>query len=247
MKGFDHCLLLGISLTAALCKLLGLSEDQTAHAIGIAASTITPLVTPRASYTNEWKGFMSSLVAFNCVNIVLLAKEGMTGPIEVFEGPKGYKDAFDMELKYEWRNENFELIKNCVLKSYNAEVHAQSLIEAALELKKQHRFKTEEIKEIKAATFLTAYHIVGGGEYGDRMKVHSKEQADHSLPYLLAVALLDGDVYPEQFLPKRIMKEDVQNLLKKVKVHTKFPLHKPKKIAGVLDSYTEAYPEKNFH
>jgi 2-methylcitrate dehydratase len=101
MKGFDHCLLLGISLTAALCKLLGLSEDKTAHAIGIAASTITPLVTPRASYTNEWKGFMSSLVAFNCINIVLLAKEGMTGPIEVFEGPKGYKDAFDMELKYE--------------------------------------------------------------------------------------------------------------------------------------------------
>jgi len=40
------------------------------------------------------------------------------------------------------------------------------------------------------------------------------------------------------------MKEDVQNLLKKVKVHTKFPLHKPKKIAGVLDSYTEAYPDK---
>ena len=53
-------------------------------------------------------------------------------------------------------------------------------------------FHPTEIESVEVTTFLTAYHIVGGGLYGDRKEVHSKEQADHSLPYVLAVLLLDG-------------------------------------------------------
>ena len=149
-----------------------------------------------------------------------------------------------MELKFDWRKDKFDLVKKCVLKNYNAEVHAQSLIEAALDLKTLHRFDASEIVSIEVSTFLTVYHIIGGGEYGERMNVQSKEQADHSLPYILAATLLDDQLYPEQFSPKRIMKGDVQNLLKKVKVKTNFPLHKPKQVAGVLDPYTAAYPDK---
>jgi 2-methylcitrate dehydratase len=48
--------------------------------------------------------------------------------------------------------------------------------------------------------------------------VRSKEEADHSLPYLLAVALLDGQVLPEQYLPGRILADDVQDLLRRVEV-----------------------------
>src|SRR5205085_1769476 len=87
-------------------------------------------------------------------------------------------------------------------------------------------------------------HIVGNGAYGDRTKVYSKEQADHSMPYVIAAVLLDDELYPEQFLPGRINQDDVQQLLKKVNVHTKSPLHKPVKLAGILDPYTSAYPEK---
>ena len=61
--------------------------------------------------------------------------------------------------------------------------------------------------------------------------VETKEQADHSLPYLLAVALLDHDVMPAQFTPERIIKPDVQGLLKKVSVR---PNHE----------YTDQYPRK---
>jgi len=74
--------------------------------------------------------------------------------------------------------------------------------------------------------------------------VHSKEQADHSLFYLAAVALLDGEIYPEQFEPERINRSDVQELLQKIHIDTKFPLHKPIMVAGMLDPYTIAYPEK---
>jgi 2-methylcitrate dehydratase len=244
IKGFDHTALLGYSLTAAICKLMDLSEVQTAHALGIAGSSINPLVTSRASYTYEWKGLASSLVAKNCVGIALLAKEGMTGPLAVFEGPKGFHEIYGMELKYDWLQEDFSLIRKCILKSYNSEVHTQPSLEAVLELKHEHVFSAADIEEVDITTFLTSYHIVGGGAYGDRKKVFSKEQADHSLPYVVAVALLDGQVYPAQLTGERINKSDVQELLLKVNVHTGFPLHKPLLLAGILDPYTAAYPEK---
>ena len=243
-EGIDHTLLLGYSLITGIAKLIDLTKEQTAHALGIAGTSISPMVTSRASYTYEWKGFASSLDAFNCMNIALLAQQGMTGPIALFEGPKGFEEIFGMKLDYDWSKENFELIKKCVLKEYNAEVHSQATLEAAIELKQQHNFSADDIEKIDVTTFLTAYHIIGSGSYGDRKIVATKEQADHSLFYLTAVLLLDGEIYPEQFETERIERQDVQQLLQKVFVHTSFPLHKPVVVAGILDPYTEAYPDK---
>lgn len=244
IKGFDHTLLFAYSVTAGLCRLLSLPVDETANALAIAGCSFNPLVVCRASYTKEWKGLMSSMVALGCMNIVLQAKHGISGPTQIFEGAKGFSNETGMELKYNWEEDYFDLIPKCVLKNYNAEVHTQSLIEAALQLKQKHKINPEKIENIEILTFLTAYHIVGGGEYGDRYTVFSKEQADHSLPYVIAAALLDDGLYPEQFADNRINQSDVQQLLKKVKVKTKFPFHKPKEAAGFLDPYTKAYPDK---
>jgi 2-methylcitrate dehydratase len=80
--------------------------------------------------------------------------------------------------------------------------------------------------------FKQAYDITGHGEEaGDKYDVHSKEQADHSLPYLVAVALLDGEVSPRQFNQERICRGDVQQLLRKV--HTLRD-----------DTYTQRYPDQ---
>ncbi|SEL53178.1 2-methylcitrate dehydratase [Chitinophaga rupis] len=243
-KGIDHTALLAMSVTAALGKMFSLTEEQTAHAIGIAGSTFNTTVTTRASYTYEWKGFASSLVALGCTNIILLAKEGVTGPVNYFEGPMGFKEEFGMDPAFDCAPGDFSRIKKCVLKSYNAEVHTQPAVEAMLELRQQHNIIPAEVEEISVTTFLTAYHIVGGGKYGTRKLVQTKEQADHSLPYLLAVALLDGEVLPGQFLPERIRRADVQALLQKVEVHTMLPLKTPRKLAEKIDPYTVPYPEK---
>jgi 2-methylcitrate dehydratase len=243
-EGIDHTLLVSYSMTVAAAKLMGLTTEQAAHALAIAGCSLAAMVTSRASYTYEWKGLASSMDALDCINIVLLAKQGMTGPLASFEGPKGFQEVFGMKLDYDWEHETFELIPKCVLKRYNAEVHAQASIEALLQLKEELQLSGDEIERVDITTFLTAYHIIGGGAYGDRKIVASKEQADHSLPYLAAVALIDGDIYPAQFEPGRIRQQDVQELLKKVQVHTGFPLHEPVSLAGVLDPYTQAYPEK---
>jgi 2-methylcitrate dehydratase len=243
-EGIDHTLLLAYSMIAGVSRLFDLNNEQAAHALAIAGCSIAPLVTSRASYTSEWKGFASSADALNCINISLLAKEGMTGPVASFEGPKGFKDVFNMKLDYNWKNESFELISKCVLKKYNAEVHSQSAIEAICQIKKENNFRTEDIESVDITTFLTAFHIIGGGAYGDRENVHSKEQADHSLFYLAAIALIEGEVYPEHFLPETITRKDVQALLKKVHIDTSIPFHKPVTVAGMLDPYTIAYPDK---
>lgn len=244
IEGIDHTLMLGYSIIAGIARLLGLNKEQTAHALAITGTSISPMATSRASYTYEWKGFASSLDAFDCINIAFLAKQGMTGPVALFEGPKGFEEVFNMKLDYDWSKENFELISKCVLKQYNSEVHSQATLEALDQLRRRDGFSTENIEKIDIHTFLTAYHIIGSGSYGDRKIVETKEQADHSLFYQAAVLLLDGEIYPDQYEPERINREDVQQLLKKVFVHTGFPLHEPVKVAGMLDPYTRSYPDK---
>jgi 2-methylcitrate dehydratase len=243
-EGFDHTLLLGYSLAASVGRLLRLDEAQLAHAIAMTGCTVNPIVTCRASYTYEWKGFTSSMVASDCINIVMLAKEGMTGPLSLFEGPRGFSDIFSMNLEHDWSAADFDIIRRCILKQFNAEVHGQSALETATSLKKKHGFSAADIQSVDVTTFLTCYRIIGGGAYGDRHNVQSKEQADHSLPYVLAVLLIDDEVYPEQFNEQRILKSDVQELLKKVKIKTMVPFHEPAQVAGALDPYTVVYPRK---
>jgi hypothetical protein len=94
-----------------------------------------------------------------------------------------------------------------------------------VELARQNKIDPNKVVSIKADVFQLAYNFAGGGLYGVDKVIRTKEQADHSLPYLLAVALLDGDVMPAQFQPGRIARADVQQLLKKVSVPTEPGIH----------------------
>src|SRR5271166_1978307 len=85
-----------------------------------------------------------------------------------------------------------------------------------LELRNAHPFDPKDVAGIVGEVFQDAYDFTGGGKFGPKTNVHTKEDADHSLPYLLAVAAIDGDVQPAQLDPARIAKPDVQGLLKKV-------------------------------
>jgi 2-methylcitrate dehydratase len=100
-----------------------------------------------------------------------------------------------------------------------------------VELARQKKIDPGKVLSIEADVFQLAYDFAGGGLYGVDKVIQTKEQADHSLPYLLAVALLDGDVMPAQFKPGRIIEPDVQGLLKKVSIR---PNHE----------YTDQYPAK---
>jgi 2-methylcitrate dehydratase len=151
--------------------------------------------------------------------IVFLARLGITGPLVVIEGEKGLMDAVTGMFEIDWSREDLERVRRTILKKYNAEIHSQSAIEGVLALKQRHQFRPDEVEQISLETFDVAYHIIGGGDEGNKTSgITSKEQADHSLPYILAVAALDGTVMPEQYLADRIRRTDVQQLLRRVVV-----------------------------
>jgi 2-methylcitrate dehydratase len=104
------------------------------------------------------------------------------------------------------------------VKKYNAEFHSQSALEGILELRDAHQLPPEDVERVEIDIFDVAYNIIGGGEEGNKQNVRTKEEADHSLPYMVAVALLDGEVTPVQYTPRRIGRADVQTLLRKVTV-----------------------------
>lgn len=165
---------------------------------------------------------------------------GITGPLEIFEGNKGFMEAIAGPFELEWQQENLEAVRRTNVKQYNAEFHSQSALEGILELKEFYQVRPGEIGRIEIEIFDVAYHIIGGGEEGNKHRVRTKEEADHSLPYLVAVALLDGEVTPAQYVPERIVREDVQALLRKVMVRLddalsqRFPAEMPCRIRVFL-------------
>jgi 2-methylcitrate dehydratase len=70
-----------------------------------------------------------------------------------------------------------------------------------VELARQNKIDPTTILSIEADVTRMTCDFAGGGLYGVDKVIKTKAQADHSLPYLLAVALLDGDVMPAQFDP----------------------------------------------
>jgi len=184
----------------------------------ISGTAFNALRVTRTGSLSNWKGLAYPNTAFGCTHAAFLAMRGITGPLEVFEGNKGFMDAIAGRFEIDWSQEDLERVTQTILKRYNAEIHSQSALEGILDLKREHGLTAPEIEQIDLEIFDVAFHIIGGGEEGEKRTVQTKEAADHSLPYLLAVALLDDDVTPAQYAPERIRRADVQALLQKVRV-----------------------------
>src|SRR4051794_39084591 len=89
-RGWDHTTYGSLSASLAASKLLGLSHEQTLHALGIAGTTGTALRLTRAGELSMWKGCAFAFAARNGVFAASLASEGMTGPAPLFEGDMGF-------------------------------------------------------------------------------------------------------------------------------------------------------------
>jgi 2-methylcitrate dehydratase len=218
-KGFDHVTQGAYAVAGGVSKILGLNQVQTANAIAIAGTAFNALRVTRTGALSNWKGLAYPNTAFCVTHATFLARRGITGPIEVFEGNKGFIQTIAGRFEIDWTKEDLEIPSRVTLKKYNAEVHSQSAIDAILNLKKEYPFAASEVEKVELETFDVAHKIIGGGEEGDKTMVGTKEQADHSLQYILAVAILDGQVMPEQYSLQRIQQPDVQKLLCKICVH----------------------------
>jgi 2-methylcitrate dehydratase len=217
-RGFDHTTQGAFAAAAGAAKALELSAPQIANALGISGTANNALRVTRTGELSHWKGLAYPNTAFDALRAAFLAMGGITGPREVFEGNKGWCQTISGDFKIEWSRENLERVTRTILKKYNAEIHSQSAIEGMIELMREAGFSGREIDRIRIDIFDVAHLIIGGGVEGDKTVVRTKEEADHSLQYMVSVAALDGQVMPEQYEPERIVKEDVQSLLHRVMV-----------------------------
>ena len=241
-------------MAAGVSKALGLDRFKTANALAICGTAFNALRITRTERLSHWKGLAYPNTGACCTRAAFLAMGGITGPLQVFEGTKGFMDAISGYFEINWSREDLERVNRTILKSYNAEIHSQTAIETILELRRQHQIVPEEIQHIEVEIFDVAYHIIGGGDEGDKTVVATKEQADHSLPYIIAVALLDGQVMPEQYLPERIQRQDVQRMLRQISIQPNddYSAQFPDRMAcrltvwlkdgGKLTKETEDYP-----
>jgi len=217
-KGFDHTTQGSYAAAAGVAKALGLDAARTANAVAISGTAFNALRVTRTGPLSHWKGLAYPNTAASATHATFLAARGITGPPLVFEGNKGFMESIAGRFELDWEREDLERVTRTSVKKYNAEFHSQSTLEGVLELKTEYGIRPEQIERVEIETFDVAYHIIGGGEEGDKTVVRTKEEADHSLQYMVAVALLDGQVLPEQYAPERIGREDVQSLLRRVTV-----------------------------
>src|ERR1700739_874144 len=230
-RGFDHTSQLAFSHNAVAGRLLGLTEQQIGHAIAMAAVSDASFAVVRAKPLSQWKGLASAQSALGAMNTLFLASRGVEGPLHVIEGSLGIDHLLGIKIQIDWDKQGYEGVVESTIKKYNSMIHTQSAVHCMVELARQNKIDPDKVVSIEADVFQLAYDFAGGGLYGVDKVIRIKEQADHSLPDLLAVALLDGDVMPAQFRPDRIIKPDVQGLLKKVSAR---PNHE----------YTELYPRR---
>lgn len=237
--GFDHTTQGAYAVGAGVAKALRLDERRTAHAIALAGVGNIALRVTRTGALSHWKGLAYPNTAFVGAHAAFLAMRGITGPPEVFEGKKGFKESVSGPFSIDWAQEGLDCVNRTIIKKYNAEIHAQSAIEGLLELRLRHRFDGDAVRQVEVDIFDVAYGIIGGGE-GGKTVVHTKEQADHSLPYMLAVALRDGQLTPAQYRPEVINAPDVRRLLDCITIRpspeysARFPEELPCRIAVTL-------------
>jgi 2-methylcitrate dehydratase len=239
-RGFDHTTHLAYSAAAGVARALSLDVRHTAHAIAISGTALNALRVTRTGTLSHWKGLAAPFAASAAMQAVLLAQRGITGPAELFEGNKGFVQSIAGPFAIDWSREGLDRVERTIIKRYNAEIHSQTAIEAALQLQQTHRFDARDVEEVQVDVFDVAHRIIGGGEEGDKTLVFSKEDADHSLPYLIAVALLDHTVMPAQFAARRLQRADVQALLCRVFVRPlatysdRFPDEMPARVTVTL-------------
>src|SRR6266852_7229010 len=91
-RGFDHTTQGAYAVAAGVAKALKLDQHQTANAIAISGTAFNALRVTRTGRLSNWKGLAYPNTVFGAVHATFLAMRGITGPLEVFEGNKGFMD-----------------------------------------------------------------------------------------------------------------------------------------------------------
>ena len=208
----------GVIAAAVLAaKLFGHTKEQMANAISLAISSHISLEQIRRGQISHWKGCALANASRNAVFCAMLAAKGMTGPEEAFEGKAGFLNStgIHFEIRPFADSADTYRIMKARLKAFPSGYFSQSAVEAILNLRSQIP-DLDDIKEIRLQTFPAGYEVMGSGEAN--WQPETRESADHSLPFVMAVALMEGIVEIRHYDQMYYKRSDVRALMQKIKV-----------------------------
>ena len=208
----------GVIAAAVLAaKLFGHTKQQMANAISLAVASHISLEQIRRGQISHWKGCALANASRNAVFCAMLAAKGMTGPEEAFEGKAGFLNSTGIRFEIKPFADSAEdyRIMRARLKAFPSGYFSQSAIEAVLNLRSQIP-DLDDIEEIRLQTFPAGYEVMGSGEANWRPE--TRESADHSLPFVMAVALIEGTLEIRHYEQLYYKRSDVRALMQKIKV-----------------------------
>ena len=206
-----------IAAAVVAAKLFGHTKEQMANAISLAVSSHISLGQVRRGQISHWKGCALANASRNAVFCAMLAGKGMTGPEEAFEGKAGFLNSTGIRFEispFADSTDAYRIMK-ARLKAFPSGYFSQSAIEAILSLRSQIP-DLDDIKEIRLQTFPAGYEVMGSGEANWRPE--TRESADHSLPFVMAVALMEGNLEIRHYEQMFYKRSDVRALMQKIKV-----------------------------
>ncbi|OGO18847.1 MAG: hypothetical protein A2Z14_15180 [Chloroflexi bacterium RBG_16_48_8] len=172
-----------------------------------------------AGHLTNMKNTADPLAAQAGVYAALMAREGYTGPVEVIEGKEGL---FEVLSHVTWRPQELTkdlgiefLITKCGYKAFPTEALTHQPISATLEARKELGITYEDVAGVLVETTTRGVDILSDPS---KYKPETRETADHSLPYVIASAVVDGNVLPEAFTMASIKDPRKWEILPKIKV-----------------------------
>ena len=232
-RGWDHVTYGAFSSAIGAGRLMRLNAERMRHAIGIAGVASAALRQSRVGELSHWKGCAFANAARHGVYAALLARAGITGPAPIFEGEKGFEKLVSGPLDdFRLAKDDFMIVKTSI-KLWPAEYHSQSAIEAALKLRTQIK-DISEIESVRIDSHGAAVDIIGSEP--EKWHPTTRETADHSLPYIVAAALIDGEITERQFTPERLADAQLLAFVQKVEVrrHEELSAAYPTAVGNIL-------------
>ena len=217
--GWHHATLTQFVSPLVAARMLGLTEDQAVAACGISGSSHFTLGGVVAGHLTNMKNTADPMATEAGVRAAMLASTGYSGPVELFEGKEGVFEVignvtFDPAKMLDGLGSEF-LITECGYKAFPTEALTHQPITAVLEVMSANGIDPHTVTEVLIKTTTRGADILSDPT---KYEPRTKETADHSLPYCVAVAVTKGNVLPSDFEEEALADPFVWETLPKVKV-----------------------------
>ncbi|OGA38935.1 MAG: hypothetical protein A3G24_12395 [Betaproteobacteria bacterium RIFCSPLOWO2_12_FULL_62_13] len=220
-RGWHHSAMCAYSGAAGVSRLLGLNAAQTANALALSGARSNTFAEIRRGDIPMDKALSAPIVASQSIFYALLAAQGFTGSRTLLEGDYGFRHAVaggaDVEPLVPEKGD-FRLLK-VALKPYPVEGMTPAMIEAAIKIRNDYAVRPDEIEAIRILSFEET--LIKPSWDPSKLAPTTKETADHSFHYCVAVALIAGECTARQFTDEWLGNPMVKALMARTRLEEK--------------------------